>query len=170
MATETLTPAADHDLAHNLRRLRKRMGISQEELAHRLGLNRGNIASYENGTAEPKLCNLLRMSDLFGVSIHDLTCRDMSCDRSYQQAYSSYLRLNSEEAVALKDFEQQCKDLKEVFTGIVRCYEFLAQKAAKHDPELRMLDAQFHQVRQLSQDLFAQHEELLVFVRTRLRS
>ncbi len=170
MAAQALDPIADHDLASNLRKLRKRIGLSQEELAARLGLNRGNIASYENGTAEPKLCNLLKISELFGVSIHDLTCRDMSCDRSYQQAFSSYLRLNSEEAVALKDFEQQCCDLNEVFTGIVRCYGFLAQKSSKIDPEIRMMDAQFHQVKQLCDDLFTHHTELLAFVRARLRS
>ena len=160
---------AEASLAHNLRSLRKRLGISQEELANRLDLNRGNIASYENGTAEPKLCNLLRMSNLFGVSIHDLSCRDMSCDRNYQQAYSSYLRLNSEEAIALNDFEHQCQELNEVFSGVVRCYTFLGSKSSKIDPEIKMMDAQFHQVKKICEDLFQHHRELLGFVKARLK-
>ena len=49
----------------NIRYLRKKMNLSQEELANAIGLNRGNIASYESGTAEPKIANLVKMSKLF---------------------------------------------------------------------------------------------------------
>jgi transcriptional regulator with XRE-family HTH domain len=68
-------------LPQNLRNLRKRMNLSQEQFAKRIGLNRGNIASYEKGTAEPKICNLLKMANLFGVSILDLTARDLRTRR-----------------------------------------------------------------------------------------
>lgn len=52
-------------LALNLRLLRKKFQWSQEEFANRVGLNRGNIASYENGATEPKIYSLLKMSELF---------------------------------------------------------------------------------------------------------
>ena len=57
----------------NIRYLRKKMNLSQEELANAIGLNRGNIASYESGTAEPKIANLVKMSKLFSVPLADLT-------------------------------------------------------------------------------------------------
>ena len=56
-------------LASNLRLLRKKFQWSQEEFASRVGLNRGNIASYENGSTEPKVQSLLKMSELFQLSI-----------------------------------------------------------------------------------------------------
>lgn len=65
-------------LSQNIRYLRKRQELSQEELALRVGLNRGNIASYENGTAEPKICNLLKLAQIFGISVTDLTQKDLS--------------------------------------------------------------------------------------------
>ena len=54
-------------LPRNIKSLRRKLRFSQEELAQKLGLNRGNIASYENGSAEPKICNLLKFASLFRV-------------------------------------------------------------------------------------------------------
>ncbi len=161
---------SEHDLAMNLRCLRKRLAISQEELAQRVGLNRGNIASYEKGSAEPKLCNLLRLSHLFGVSIHDLTRRDLSCDNNYQQATSSYLRLNSEEASMLKDFERESTELKEVRTGIVRCHAYILQKNQPLEGDARAIDAQFTQLAQVSEEMCRRYEQLLAFVKARIKS
>jgi transcriptional regulator with XRE-family HTH domain len=65
-------------LAENIRYLRKKFGWSQEKLAEILGLNRGNIASYEKGTAEPRLENLIKMMELFKVEIKDLVEIDLA--------------------------------------------------------------------------------------------
>jgi transcriptional regulator with XRE-family HTH domain len=61
----------------NLKHLRKIKKLSQEELATNLGLNRGNIASYEKGTAEPKLENLLKFVNFFNISPIDLIGKDL---------------------------------------------------------------------------------------------
>jgi transcriptional regulator with XRE-family HTH domain len=47
--------------AENVRRLRRRAGISVEELAHRAHINRSHIGSIENGRVEPRLGTLLRL-------------------------------------------------------------------------------------------------------------
>ena len=65
-------------LAENIRYLRKKLGWSQEKLAEMLGLNRGNIASYEKGTAEPRLENMIKMMELFKVEIKDLVEIDLA--------------------------------------------------------------------------------------------
>ena len=52
-------------IASNLKVLRKSTGWSQTELAECVGLNRGNIASYESGCAEPSINgggNLIRVA------------------------------------------------------------------------------------------------------------
>ena len=171
MDSATTSPqTTTHALAENMRCMRKRIGLSQEDLARRVGLNRGNIASYEKGTAEPKLCNLLRLSSFFGVSIHDLTRRDLGCDTTYKQAYKNFLRLNSEEAAALADFDQQATEMREVFEGINRCHDFLARKSGQDfDAHTRMLDGQFTQLRQLTEEVLRTQEKLLDFVKCRLK-
>lgn len=61
----------------NLKYLRQLSKLSQEELALNTGLNRGNIASYENGSAEPKLENLMKIANFFNTSITSLLGTDL---------------------------------------------------------------------------------------------
>ena len=49
--------------------LRKKAGMSQEELADRLGVSRQAVSRWELGSTLPDAPNLLKLSDLFGVSI-----------------------------------------------------------------------------------------------------
>ena len=55
--------------------LRKKNGMSQEELAERLGVTRQAVSRWELGATQPDAPNLLKLSDLFGVSI-DWLLRD----------------------------------------------------------------------------------------------
>lgn len=60
----------------NLKLLRKRKNISQEEVATKLGLTRSSYSGYENSVAEPSLDNLVLFSKFFGVSIDELLKAD----------------------------------------------------------------------------------------------
>ncbi len=57
------------NFAENLRRLRKRDQITQEELADRLGVSRQSVSKWETGEAYPETDKLISLSDLFSVSI-----------------------------------------------------------------------------------------------------
>ncbi|MCY8574082.1 helix-turn-helix domain-containing protein [Bacillus haynesii] len=48
--------------------LRKEMGLSQYELADRLGFSRGKLANYEQGTREPDYETLKKIADFFEVT------------------------------------------------------------------------------------------------------
>lgn len=56
----------------NLRFLRRLKGLSQQELANRLGLKRNNIASYELGTVEPKVETLIQIAVFFNCTPEEL--------------------------------------------------------------------------------------------------
>ena len=47
---------------------RKRMGLSQEELAQRLNTSRQAISKWELGTSQPELQNVVALAKLFGVT------------------------------------------------------------------------------------------------------
>ncbi len=51
-----------------LKKLRNEKGLSQEKLAERLGISRQSISKWEQGTATPDTENLLKLSNLYGVS------------------------------------------------------------------------------------------------------
>ena len=55
-----------------LTELRRREGLSQEQLADRLGVTRQSVSKWESGSAMPELSKLIAISDLFGVTIDSL--------------------------------------------------------------------------------------------------
>lgn len=60
------------EFAARLKALRKEKGLTQQELADRLGLKRASLGAYEEGRAEPKLVNVVAMADFFGISVDGL--------------------------------------------------------------------------------------------------
>lgn len=60
-------------LGERIGRYRKEMGISQEELGHRLGVSRQAVSKWETGRAVPDMENLLALARLFGVPLPELT-------------------------------------------------------------------------------------------------
>ncbi|MDR2166578.1 MAG: helix-turn-helix domain-containing protein [Clostridiales bacterium] len=48
--------------------LRKQKGLSQEQLAEHIGAPHQNILKWESGEASPDLTNIVRLSELFGVT------------------------------------------------------------------------------------------------------
>lgn len=56
----------------NLITLRKRAGLSQEQLANTLGISRQSVSRYELGTAAPDLARLAELKDFFHVTYDEL--------------------------------------------------------------------------------------------------
>lgn len=65
-------------IGENLKLLRKRRKLSQEELAAELGLTRSSYSGYENGVAEPNLENLMKFSSFFNISLDKLIKLDLN--------------------------------------------------------------------------------------------
>jgi len=59
-------------LADHIRYYRKKMGLTQEELARKLNVSRPMLSKWENGTSVPDLEAVVKLSELFGVSIDRL--------------------------------------------------------------------------------------------------
>ena len=59
-------------VALNLRRLRKKLGISQEDLAEKCGLHRTYVGAIERSERNITLQTLEKLAESLGVSPHDL--------------------------------------------------------------------------------------------------
>ena len=59
----------------NLIELRKRNNLTQKAMANSLGITQPSYIRYENGTAEPTQQTLVKIADLFDVSIDFLLGR-----------------------------------------------------------------------------------------------
>jgi len=153
-------------LHRNIRALRKHLNLSQEELAARVGLNRGNIASYENGTAEPRICNLLKLSQIFGVSAIDLTHKDLT----EAEADSNYFVETSQrtngfpDTALLHQYQERADEISKVIHSLYTCFQFKLKSLPESSPEIQAIQVHFEQMREVSQSSIKDHLALLEFV------
>ena len=54
-----------------LKTLRKKNRITQKELAEALHISQTSVSKYERGESEPDLEMIIKMSDIFGVTIYE---------------------------------------------------------------------------------------------------
>lgn len=56
---------------------RKLYGFTQREMAEKLGISQPSYVRYENGTSEPTQENLVKIADIFDVSVDYLLGRNI---------------------------------------------------------------------------------------------
>lgn len=59
-------------LAEKILHLRTQQGLSQLELAERLGVSRQSVSKWETGQSVPDLDKLIKLADLFGITVDEL--------------------------------------------------------------------------------------------------
>ena len=148
-------------LPSNIRLLRKQKKWSQEELAQAIGLNRGNIASYENGTAEPKICNLLKMASLFEVSLLDLIQKDLA------DPYFTALNYKTPDRTApltqaMEKYLDSAQEIQKVMDGLNICCRYKVKNMNGELPkEMQLVAMHFEELYDTAQTLLEQHMALL---------
>ena len=60
------------ELYEKLYELRRASGMSQEELAEKLGVSRQAVSKWESGATQPELQKLIELSKLYSVSVDEL--------------------------------------------------------------------------------------------------
>ena len=62
------------DCSEKLKALRKARGLTQLQVADRIGISKAMISAYETASKAPSVDVLIRLSRLYGVSIDYLVC------------------------------------------------------------------------------------------------
>jgi len=103
------------NVSERIAELRRREGLSQEQLADRLGVTRQSVSKWESGSATPELSKLIALSDLFGITVDTLVRDDVplpeqaaadvppsdlerrlgQLEGAYQDSFGSYLSYTS---------------------------------------------------------------------------
>lgn len=65
-------------VSENIKYLRKKLGLTQEQFAERIDIKRSLVGAYEEGRADPRISNLIRMATIFGTSVDILINKDVS--------------------------------------------------------------------------------------------
>nr|WP_326184751.1 helix-turn-helix transcriptional regulator [uncultured Oscillibacter sp.] len=64
------------DCSEKLKMLRETRGLTQLQVANRIGVSKAMISAYETASKAPSIEVLIRLSRLFGVSVDYLVCVD----------------------------------------------------------------------------------------------
>lgn len=60
----------------NLKKLRKRIGANQKEIATKIGITDKTYANYENGNTEPNIQTIIKLADYFHITTDELLGRN----------------------------------------------------------------------------------------------
>lgn len=93
--------------------LRKKSGMSQEELAEQMGVSRQSVSKWESMQSIPDLAKMVRLSELFGVSTDYLLKDEIEeIEITEPQEEKSYTRrVSMEEATEFLSFRAQASKL-----------------------------------------------------------
>lgn len=63
-------------VGNNIRKLRKKHGMSQKDLAAQLNIRRQTVSAYEREVSIPDIYTLIRVADIFDITLDELAGRD----------------------------------------------------------------------------------------------
>ena len=168
----------ENNLAENIRNFRRNLGLTQEQLAERLGITLGAVSKWERGSSEPDLSYIMDLAELFHVSVDALigySMRGANADEEADRLEALHERIRaadpeerlSVEAIA-EEYEQALKKFPNHF-GIVCCAAFCYQQIGvvyKRDAELKKALELFRH----SIDLISQNKDHPEINEVRLRN
>ena len=93
---------------NKLYELRKKKGLSQEELANRLNVSRQTISKWEVGDSTPDMEKLAAISELFQVSLDELVL-DKVPEKAPEKPAKSELYSDIKEKVLTEDNRKKAK-------------------------------------------------------------
>lgn len=83
--------------AEKLKSIRKKAGMSQEQLAEKLGVSRQAVTKWETDAGIPDIGNIMAISTLFDVSIDELLSNEKGAKKSAEYLYESVTEYDIDE-------------------------------------------------------------------------
>ena len=160
-ATQPLPDTLPNFIASNLRVLRKSQGWSQAELAEKISLNRGNIASYESGNAEPNICKTLRVSKLFGINPRDLIRRDLSDPQELVLSQIAYSQDQEVEQAKVSTYQAEARHFADLIQSSRRLFDHKRAQASNACTQSDQIAAHYEQLSDVARQLLERHQDLL---------
>ena len=105
--------------AENLKTLRKAKGLSQEELAIRLNVVRQTVSKWEKGLSVPDADLLIRLSDIFEVSVSELLGAKIENEAEINAVAEQLSRINEQLAVRNRRSRRIWKTVAIVFVSFI---------------------------------------------------
>ncbi|MCP9234540.1 helix-turn-helix domain-containing protein [Lewinella sp. JB7] len=109
-------------LSSNIRFLRKRRKLSQQQLADDLGIKRSNIAAYETKNVEPRLSLINDMARYFSVPLEDMVVTDIASLGSEDEVINGLNRVLNQNTI--EEIKEVSEKIQRMLDGFKVFYEF----------------------------------------------
>jgi len=106
------------EIANRLVELRKKNGLSQEELADKLGLSRQAVSKWERAESSPDTDNLICLAKLYNVSLDDLLKTDQDIEEISLEVREKEESKESDEDDEVELISEEDKKRNEKFKAI----------------------------------------------------
>jgi len=73
------------EIGSKLKNARNEKGLTQEQAAEALGVSRQTISNWENNKSYPDIISVIKMSDIYSVSLDHLLKEEKSMNQTYQE-------------------------------------------------------------------------------------
>ena len=134
------------ELYEKLYELRRASGMSQEELAEKLGVSRQAVSKWESGATQPELSKLIELSKLYSVSVDELLSLEHA--KPEQDAAESPVQSNAEKAPAEKlSFRDFCIQHKKIIGGAAVALAALIAVGVHYNNRINTLSTQVNDLR-----------------------
>lgn len=110
-------------LAENMIELRRKKGVTQEELAEFIGVTKASVSKWENGQSMPDIILLPQLAAYYDVTVDDLLGYEPQLSK--EQIQKIYQELA--EAFATMPFEEAFAKSEKLVKRYYSCYPFLTQ-------------------------------------------
>ncbi len=156
----------ENRLAENIRGYRKNLGLTQEQLAERLGITLGAVSKWERGSSEPDLGFIMDLAELFHVSVDALigfsvhgADADSEADRIEELSKTRpVLEMTAEYENALRRFPNHFR----IVGGAAAVYQQIGV-VYKKEPEMkRAMELYRHAIELISQNKDPKINEILL--------
>lgn len=112
-------------MVKNLKLLRTKKGLSQQQLADIIGTSQQSINKYENHNVEPDIDTLIAFADFFNTSV-DYLIGNTDINRKIEPVHQYCL--NDEEMSLIDGFRKLTKGEKDSIFAVVNNYIIAANK------------------------------------------
>ncbi len=134
------------ELYEKLYELRRASGMSQEELAEKLGVSRQAVSKWESGATQPELSKLIELSKLYNVSVDELLSLEHA--KLKQDAAETAVPNNAENTPAEKlSFRDFCMQHKKIIGGAAVALAALIAVGVHYNNRINTLSTQVNDLR-----------------------
>ena len=109
-----------------IKQKRKQMGMSQEELAQKLGISKVSVCWYENGERTPKYDVFIKLSEILKISLNELSGREVNVISEKGKPYN--VKLSKRDIEIINEIKNHPKLYKDLYNDPIRTTKLIDRR------------------------------------------